>query len=169
MRHDVRGTTYKRGVSRDDTLSSVAILHLEPELRVGGDYVGIIYSHLRVRWKHEFAFFSFAVIIDGLRLGRQRSVIVEGTVSRDRTPGEMAMSTQYSTCDEADPLIWFEDKAWRGESVDRKNESMHPNPVGEIKVDFAVRSNGFGEQETQVDSWPSRLKCLQATRGVQGV
>ena len=36
--------------------------------------------------------------------------------------------------------------------VDRKDQYMYPDPVVEIKIDFAVRGKGVGKQETQVDS-----------------
>ena len=69
------------------------------------------------------------------------------------------MDGQDGACNEADPLVWFEDEAQNCEFVDRKYEHMYPDPVGEIRTDFAVRSRGFWEQEAQVDSRSRRFKC----------
>ena len=74
------------------------------------------------------------------------------------------MSAEDGTCDEADPLKWFDDEVQRSELVDRKDQYMYPDPVVEIKTVFTVRGKGVGKQEAQVDSWSSWFEL----RGVSG-
>ena len=67
------------------------------------------------------------------------------------------MDRQDGACNEADPLVWFEDEAQSCEFVDRENENMYPGPVAGSRIDFAVRGNDIGEQEAQVDNWSRKL------------
>ena len=89
--------------------------------------------------------------------------MVDREVSRVRAPGEMAMSAEDGTCDEADPLVWLDDEVQRSELVDRKDQYMYPDPVVEIKIDFAVRGKGVGKQEAQVDSWSSWFELREVS------
>ena len=73
------------------------------------------------------------------------------------------MSAEDGTCDEADPLVWLDDEVQRSELVDRKDQYMYPDPVVEIKIDFAVRGKGVGKQEAQVDSWSSWFELREGS------
>ena len=152
VRYDARRGTVHLGHSCNDTLSSVALLHRKRKLSAAGGRIRHVVIHVRVHREHEVPFALLAVIVDRLRLRRQWRVVVDRGISRVRAPGETAVSAKDGACDEADPLVWFDDEAQGGEFVDRKNENVYPGPVAEIKIDFAVRGKGVGKQETQVDS-----------------